>query len=77
MSELAKIERKLDRLTKLVEQKQKPLWVKAAVITGLTGWNNEKMRSARENGYIDWKKDDAGFWYDLQTLSDKFIKKHA
>lgn len=76
MSDLARIERKINQIIKLLEQKQKPMWVKASVITGLTGWTKDKMNKARENGYIDWKKDEeTGFWYDLHSLSEKFIKR--
>lgn len=81
MSELARLERKVDRLTKLVEQKQKSLWVKASVITGLTGWTKDKMNKARENGYVSFEIRDKGdrseYWYDLNSLNERFIKKHA
>lgn len=75
-NQLSRLERKYDLL---IEQRRKPRWVKSTAIIELTGWTKEKMRQARENGYITFEtRDDANgklsYWYDLNTLSEKFIK---
>lgn len=81
MSEVARLERKIDKITRLLESKQKPMWVKASVITGLTGWTKDQMNVARENRYVDFKVDEKEgkkeFWYDLNSLNEKFIKQRA
>lgn len=68
---LARLERELKAL-KGPQQK----WVKSSVIIELTGWNKEKMRSARDNGLITWKTDDKGYWYDLNSLHPYLIKSN-
>jgi hypothetical protein len=74
----ASIERRLssiERLLKtLVGEKKKATWVKAHDITGLTGWDNQKMRHMRQAGVIDFKKDKKGWWYDLNSIPPQFIK---
>ena len=76
--ELQRLERKID---KLIEKAYRPLWVKASVVTGLTQWNAEGMRQARENGYIEYKTIETGekkeFWYNLNSLDSRFIKRTA
>lgn len=67
---LQRIERKLDRLSN-----PKPKWVRASIITELTGWNNQKMRSARINDLIVYKKEENSYWYDLNSLHPLLIKK--
>lgn len=62
------------KLTTLLNREPKVTWVRASVITELTGWNNEKMRKARENGYVKFKKE-GGYWYNLGSLNQVFIKK--
>lgn len=71
MSDTARLEKKVDRLLKLMQPR--PMWVRASVITSLTGWTNQKMRQARENGYIEYKEED-GLWYNLTSLNEKFLK---
>lgn len=73
---------KLEKLIRLMGQKEKKNWVPVSVINELTGWNNEKMRSARENGYIQYKiltekkdgKEVRHFKYLLESIPDVFIK---
>lgn len=54
--------------------KPKPHWVKATVITELTGWNSGKMLQARGNGSLVFKKEGNTYWYDLNQLNPLFIK---
>lgn len=58
--------------------KPKSRWVRASIVVQLTGWNSGKMRSARESGAIDWKKDkDGSLWYDLNSLHPALIKSNT
>lgn len=77
--EIIRLERKIDALTRMMKEHQRPKWVKASAITSITGWNFKKMQQARENGYIDWEKREKGdgcheYWYDINSLNEKFIK---
>lgn len=76
--DIARLERKIDML---IEKAYRPLWVKATVITGLTGWNNEKMRQARENNQIEFEAREKNgvktIWYNLNSLDSRFIKQKA
>jgi hypothetical protein len=74
MSEIARLEKKLDQLLSLVKENKKPTWVRASVITSLTGWSAEKMRQARENGYVKYKESEGSYLYDLNSINDKFFK---
>jgi hypothetical protein len=74
-----RLERKVDLLN---EQRQKPKWVKASIVSSVTGWKQEKLRQAREKGYIKYEtrkevKEDKivnAFWYDLNSLDARFYK---
>jgi hypothetical protein len=74
-AEITRLERKIDRLARIVEERQKPVWVKSTVISSMTGWNFRGLAKAREHGYIDFKKVDTAFWYDLNSLNEKFLVK--
>jgi hypothetical protein len=68
---LSSIEKKLSLL---LGEKKRAAWVKAGAIMQLTGWGREDMRRMRINGIINWKKDEKGFWYDLNSIPERFIK---
>jgi len=74
IAHIKRLEKKIDALMKASEYK--PRWVRASVITQLTGWNNQKMHQARKNMLIDWK-DENGLWYDLNSVNPLLIKKTA
>jgi hypothetical protein len=76
MQEIANLKNRVARLERLLTS-TKTNWVKSPIITGLTGWDANKMRLARNNGYINWKKDSNGFWYDLNSIHEKFLIKKA
>jgi hypothetical protein len=78
-ADIQRLERKIDRLAKQLAENKKPFWVKASVITSLTGWDKTKMYQARENGYIRFEKREKGegvheWFYDLNSIHEKFIK---
>lgn len=62
----------LRRLDNLARKSAK--WVRASVITDLTGWDGQGMRRARENGSIEFEKRADGYWYDLNSLHPYLIK---
>lgn len=65
---------KVDRLYQANKPKQ--TWVSASWITGLTGWDRNQMRRAREQNIIEFRTKDTGsFEYLLQSLDEKFIVK--
>jgi hypothetical protein len=82
MDQLTRMQQQLDRMERtlsvlrkeLMQEKKKETWVKAQVITELTGWDFNGMKKARENGYIQYKNTD-GFWYLLESLHPVHIKK--
>lgn len=71
---MAEIIRRLTRIERMLSESKKERWVKARIITGLTGWDNNKMRQARNGGAIKWKRDRDGIWYDLNSLHPNLIK---
>jgi hypothetical protein len=76
MTELIQLKNRVARLERQLKAK-KSEWVKSPIITKLTGWDANKMRIARNNGYIQWKKNTTGFWYDLSSINEKFLIKKA
>jgi hypothetical protein len=73
-TEVIRLERKIDKLLKITQPKK--VWVKAGVITSMTIFNNnEKMREARDNGYVEFEKREDGFWYNLNSVHEKFFLK--
>lgn len=82
MTELEQIKKQneaiLRRLDQLATAAKAPKWVRSTVITELTGWDNQKMRRARENSTITFKKDNGGlYWYDLNSLHPYLLKKQT
>ena len=69
--------KRLDRIDKKItflltkQMKETQTWVKAPVITKLTGWNIQQMRAARKNNYVKFKKEN-GMWYLLESLNENF-----
>jgi hypothetical protein len=74
----AEIKREFERinqkLTALLTKEKKETWVKSTEIIKLTGWDKERMRQARENGYVKVKRDKKGIFYSLESLPEIFIK---
>lgn len=70
------VEARLQKIEKLISEisNPKPKWVKSTIIKDLTGWDPNKMAKARKYGYLKWKTDSEGYWYDLNTLHPLFIK---
>jgi hypothetical protein len=76
------IKREFDRLNKKLNQlaaTKKETWVSPGWITDITGWNNEKLRQAREQKLIEFKRSNGGGWlYKLESIPERLIiKKQA
>jgi hypothetical protein len=61
-------------LKTLVGAKEKAVWVKVSGVTRLTGWNREKLRQMRINGIVQFKKTDKGFFYNVSSIPQIFIR---
>jgi hypothetical protein len=72
--ELLKLEKKIDRLTKMVEQKSRPHYVHFSAIRQVTGWDKEGFRKAREHGYINYKEDKGQILYDINSIPVQLLK---
>lgn len=69
------LEQRLERLERQVaEMKRKPKWTKVTEIARLTGWDRERMRRARQNGEVNFKKKGSSFFYDLDSIHPLLIK---
>lgn len=66
-----------DKLNKLLGETKKATWIKVSFVILLTGWDKEKLRQAREQGLIEWKKTEDGWLYKLESIPEQFIKKTA
>ncbi|MHA4844468.1 hypothetical protein ACX0G7_09900 [Flavitalea antarctica] len=67
----------LDRINQkvslILENQNKETWVSVGWIHDLTGWDNQRMRRARDQGIIKWKKDGTHFLYLLESIPPQFI----
>ena len=58
------------------QRKVSETWVGPSFVTDLTGWNFEKMRQARQNKMIEFKRSPGGgYLYKLESIPEQFIKK--
>jgi hypothetical protein len=64
------------KLNALAAGQRKETWVPVGWVTDLTGWDCEKMRQARENNIIEFKRGDTGgYLYKLESIPEIFIKQ--
>lgn len=70
-----KIDRLNEKLTVLLNKPTKKTWVKVSIVSSLTGWDFRAMAKARDNGLIEYRKDESGiFTYALESIPEIFIK---
>lgn len=51
-------------------------WVNGQMITQLTSWDNrDKLRTARDNGFVEFKKEGKRMLYNLDSIHQLFLKK--
>jgi hypothetical protein len=74
------IENRLDRmdakLNALAGKMNKETWVKVGWVKTVTGWDKEKLRKAREQGIVKFRKSKNGIEYLLESIPAIFIKKN-
>jgi hypothetical protein len=64
------------KLNALAAGQRKETWVGPSWVTDLTGWTPEKMRQARINKIIDFKRSETGgYLYKLESIPEIFIKQ--
>ncbi|MDI3319963.1 hypothetical protein [Pinibacter soli] len=76
LQRLDRIERKLSMQNQQQAKAKTVTWVKAHIITTLTGWDNQAMRRARQQNLINYRRLDEvnGYEYELESLNSIFIK---
>jgi hypothetical protein len=76
MTQVQRIQRLQETVNVLVEKETKPVWVKVGFVREKTGWRNEKMRQARQQGLIEYiRTNDGGFMYNIKSLDPIFFIK--
>ena len=66
------------KLNALAAQQRKETWVGPSWVTDLTGWNPEKMRQARDQNIVEYKRSPGGgYLYKLESIPEQFIIKKA
>lgn len=77
MNEAAIIQR-LDRIERLIKAsvapKKKQVWINAADVMKLTGWNKDDMYRLRKTGVLAFKKLKTTYLYDADSIPEIFIK---
>lgn len=69
-------ERLYRELKSLKATQGKATWVGPGWVTDLTGWNNEKLRQARDQKIVEYKRSDGGgYLYKLESIPEIFIKQ--
>lgn len=74
----------LDRRLKAMERrilqslapKKEEHWVRVSTIVKLTGWNKERLRRARNEGTVTYKRENGSFLYLLESVPQILILKH-
>lgn len=67
-------ERLNKKLNTIMAAQKKETWIGVGFLTELTGWNGEKLRQARNQGLVKWKREGSRWWYLLESLPEVFIK---
>lgn len=67
----AKVKARIDTATKNTKQ----VWAGPSFVRDLTGWTGEKLRQAREQGLLSFKRSAGGGWlYDINSIPDRLLK---
>jgi len=73
MRRLDRIDKKLNEL--LASRKAEKQWVKASDILRLTGWTADKLRYRRQDGLIEFKKTEKGWFYNATSIPSALLLK--
>lgn len=76
------IEQRLDRIEKLLLQNLKAstrkTWIKVSQVQQITPWKTrDQLRTARETGLVEVKRDQNGIFYLLESIPKEFLKQTA
>lgn len=71
------INKKLNALA--ANKRDQPVhWIGPGWVTDLTGWDAEKLRQARDNNLVEFKRSKGGgYLYKLESIPEIFIKKQT
>lgn len=74
-----RLEQKLDRIERLIKSQQQAksagTWAGPSWITEITGWDKERLRQAREQSIIQFRRSKGGGWeYKIDSLHPLLIK---
>jgi hypothetical protein len=79
----AEIKREFDKLHRVIKElvanKKKETWITPTWVFCVTGWDKLKLRQAREQGIVEYRKSKTGeYEYKLESIPEQFIiKKQA
>lgn len=76
LTRLDKAEKEIAALKK-EKSRQRHSWTKVGTITKITGWDKERLRRARNNNEIRFKKVGSEIFYDLNSLNQLLVKKET
>jgi hypothetical protein len=69
-------ERLHKKLNDLLAAQRKETWVGPGWVTELTNWTREKLRQAREQKIIEFKRSPGGgYLYKLESIPEQFLLK--
>jgi hypothetical protein len=72
----AQFERLNKKLNELLQAQKKETWVGPGWVTDLTHWDCEKLRHARKQNIIEFKRSPGGgYLYKLESIPEQFIKQ--
>lgn len=76
---LQRLEHKIDKLERLIKSQQQAksagTWAGPSWITEITGWDKERLRQAREQSIIQFRRSKGGGWeYKIDSLHPLLIK---
>lgn len=74
------LETRLDRIDKklnaLAAEQRQSTWAGPSWVTELTGWDKEKLRQARDQKIVEFKRSQGGgYLYKLESIPEIFIKQ--
>lgn len=80
VSEIERIVKRMDnKLTMLLNRPKSETWVRAGIITDLTGWKGSRLTEAREKKHIEYRvvgSTSGKFEYNIESISPIFLKQH-
>lgn len=64
------------KLNALAAGQLKATWIPPGWVTDITGWDKEKLRQARDQNIVEFKRSPGGgYLYKLESIPEIFIKQ--